>query len=200
YELLIKQKREQLVNVQQQQVALIEKQSLASMRGEQEQVDQINTQIAQASFKLQQLSELASQIEKINLSLPTLTEELTTLAGLIAGHQSDIQDAKLKRQEKQEHLNLLQKVAGLEDYIAELEDGLPCPLCGAHEHPYGKHHPLLDSNHTDDDNAEQNQSSTIKQTQQQITELETVIDNLEQALSTYNIQYATKKETLNNQE
>lgn len=205
YELLIKQKREQLVNVQQQQVALIEKQSLASMRGEQEQVDQINTQIAQASFKLQQLSELASQIEKINLSLPTLTEELTTLAGLIAGHQSDIQDAKLKRQEKQEHLNLLQKVAKLEDYITELEDGLPCPLCGAHEHPYGKHHPLLDNSHTDDDNAEQNQSSTIKQTktqqtQQQIAKLETVIDNLEQALSAYNIEYATKKETLNNQE
>ena len=203
--LLITEQREQLVSLQQQQVALIEKQSLASMRGEQEQVDQINTQIAQASFKLQQLSELASQIEKTNLSLPTLTEELTTLAGLIASHQSDIQDTKLKRQEKQEHLNLLQKVAKLEDYITELEDGLPCPLCGAHEHPYGKHHPLLDNSHTDDDNAEQNQSSTIKQTktqqtQQQIAELETVIDNLEQALSTYNIEYATKKETLNNQE
>ncbi len=203
-ELLIKQKREQLVSVQQQQAILIEKQSLASMRGEQEQIDQINTQIAQASFKLQQLYDLASQIEKTNLSLPTLTEELTTLAGLIAGHQSDIQDTKLKRQEKQEHLNLLQKVAKLEDYITELEDGLPCPLCGAHEHPYGKHHPLLDSNNTDKD-AEQNQSSPIKQTktqqtQQQITELETVIDNLEQALSAYNIQYATKKETLNNQE
>ena len=204
-QLLIKQKREQLVSIQQQQTALIEKQSLTSMRGEQEQVDQINTQIAQASFKLQQLSELASQIEKTNLSLPTLTEELTTLAGLIACHQADIQDTKLKRQEKQEHLNLLQKVAGLEDYIVELEDGAPCPLCGAHEHPYGKHHPLLDSSNTDDDNAEQNQSSTIKQTktqqtQQQIAELETVIDNLEQALSTYNIEYATKKETLNNQQ
>ena len=202
--LLITEQREQLVSVQQQQAALIEKQSLTSMRSEQEQLDQINTQIAQASFKLQQLSDLASQIEKTNLSLPTLTEELTTLAGLIASHQSDIQDTKLKRQEKQEHLNLLQKVSKLEDYIAELEDGSPCPLCGAHEHPYSKHHPLLDSNNTDKD-AEQNQSSTIKQTktqqtQQQIAELETVIDNLEQALSTYNIQYATKKETLNNQE
>lgn len=204
-ELLIKQKREQLVSLQQQQAALIEKQSLTSMRSEQEQIDQINTQIAQASFKLHQLSDLARQIKKTNLSLPTLTDELTTLAGLIASHQSDIQDTKLKRQEKQEHLNLLQKVAKLEDYITELEDDLPCPLCGAHEHPYGKHHPLLDNSHTDDDNAEKNQSSTIKQTktqqtQQQITELETVIDNLEQALSAYNIQYATKKETLNNQE
>ena len=203
-ELLIKQKREQLVSVQQQQATLIEKQSLASMRGEQEQVDQINTQIAQASFKLQQLSELARQIKKTQLSLPTLNEDLTTLKGLIAQQQSDIQDAKLKRQEKQEHLNLLQKVAKLEDYIAELEDGSPCPLCGANEHPYGKHHPLLDNSNSKG-NAEQNQPSTIKQTktqqtQQQIAELETIIDNLEQALSKYNIEYATKKETLNNQE
>ena len=203
-ELLIKQKREQLASLQQQQAILIEKQSLASMRSEQEQVDQINTQIAQASFKLQQLSELANQIKKTNLSLPTLNEELTTLAGSIAGHQSDIQDAKLKRQEKQEHLNLLQKVAKLEDYIVELENGSPCPLCGALEHPYDKHHPLLNSNNTDN-NTEQNQSSTIKhsktqQTQQQIAELDTVIDNLEQVLSTYSIEYATKKETLNNQE
>lgn len=204
HKLLITEQRKQLASLQQQQAALIKKQSLVSMRGEQEQVDQISGQIAQASFKLQQLSEFARQIKKTKLSLPTLNEELTTLEELIASHQSGIQDAKLKRQEKQEHLNLLQKVAKLEDYIAELEDGSPCPLCGANEHPYGKHHPLLDNDNIDDD-AEQNQSSTIKQTktqqtQQQIAELETVIDNLEQALSKYNIEYATKKETLNNQE
>ncbi|MBO1531748.1 AAA family ATPase [Psychrobacter sp. F1192] len=196
-ELLIKHKREQLTGVQQQQAALIEAQSLASMRFEQEQVDQINAQIAQASFKLQQLSDLACQIENTKRSLPTLNEELTTLEKLIADHRSDIQDAKLKRQEKQEHLSLLQKVAKLEDYIAELEHGSPCPLCGATEHPYGKHHPLLDRSHQD---TSQHQPSKTQHTQQKIAELETVIDNLEQALSTYNIEYATKKQTLNNQQ
>ena len=194
--LTIAQQREQLASLQQQQAALTQKQPIANIRSEQEQVDHIIAQIVQASFKRQQLSELATQIKKTHLSVPLLKRELTTLAGLIAGQQSDIQDAKLKRQDKQTHLNLLKKVAKLEDYIAELEEGTPCPLCGAHEHPYGKNHPLLDINSNND----QSQLSQTQQTEQQITELDTVIDNLEQTLSQYRIEHATKKEAISNQQ
>ncbi|MGP5132799.1 AAA family ATPase [Psychrobacter cibarius] len=206
--LLITQQREQLTSVQQQQATLIQNQPIANMRSEQEQIDQISTQIAQAHSKLEQLSERTNQIQHINATLPTLNQELKTLEGLIASHKINIEEAKLKKQEKQEHLHLLQKVAKLEDYIVELEDGSPCPLCGAHEHPYGKHHPLLDpstKNNNTDANDDQNQSSTIKQTkaqltQQHIAELETAIDNLEQALSKHHIDHATKKEAINNQQ
>jgi len=206
--LLITQQREQLASVQQQQATLIQNQPIANMRSEQEQIDQISTQIAQAHSKLEQLSERTSQIQHINATLPTLNQELKTLEGLIASHKISIEEAKLKRQEKQEHLHLLQKVAKLEDYIVELKDGSPCPLCGAHEHPYGKHHPLLDpssKNNNTDANDDQNQSSTIKQTkaqltQQHIAELETIIDNLEQTLSKHHIDHATKKEAINNQQ
>ena len=195
---LITQQREQLASLQQQQTTIIQKQPLASIRRDQEHVDQINNQTDQASFKLQRLSELTSQIKKTTLSLPMLSEELNTLEAQITNHKSDIQHAKLKRQDKQEHLTLLQKVAKLEDYIAELEDGSPCPLCGAHEHPYGKHHPLLDDNINN--NANQNKLSKTQQTQQKIAELQTVIDNLEQTVSRLHIEHATKKETINNQQ
>ncbi|WP_243443429.1 SbcC/MukB-like Walker B domain-containing protein [Psychrobacter sp. JCM 18903] len=206
--LLITQQREQLASVQQQQATLIQNQPIANMRSDQEQVDQISTQIAQANIKLEQLSERTNQIQHINATIPKLNQELKTLEGLIASHKINIEEAKLKRQEKQEHLHLLQKVANLEDYIVELEDGSPCPLCGAHEHPYGKHHPLLDpstKNNNTDANDDQNQSSTIKQTkaqltQQHIAELETAIDNLEQTLSKHHIDHATKKEAINNQQ
>ncbi|WP_201589544.1 AAA family ATPase [Psychrobacter fozii] len=195
---LITQQREQLASLQQQQATLIQKQSLASMRRDQEHVDQINNQTEQARFKLQRLSELTSQIKRTTLSLPTLSQALTNLEEMITSHQSDIQNVKLKRQDKQEHLNLLQKVAKLEDYITELQDGSPCPLCGAHEHPYGKHHPLLDNNI--DDNADQSQLSKTQKIQQEMAALETVIDNLEQTLSKHRLEHATKKETLNNQQ
>lgn len=193
----VQQQREQIAGLQQQQTILIEHQSIASMRSEQEQIDEINTQIEQASFKLRQLSELASQIKNINLSLPTLNQELVTLEGLIANHKSDIQNTKLKRQDRQEHLTLLQKVAKLEDYIVELQDGTPCPLCGAHEHPYGNNHPLLES---DSDDKNQSSQTQTQKTQQQITELTALIENLEYTLSKHHIDYATKKETFNNQQ
>lgn len=192
----VEQQREQLTSLQQQQATLIQNQPIVHKRSEQEQIDEIATQIEQVSFKLERLSELASQIKHINHSLPTLNKELARLDELIASHKSDIQNTKLKRQDKQEHLTLLQKVAKLEDYILELEDGAPCPLCGAHEHPYSKtHHPQLDS-----ELDAKHQLSQTKQTQLQISEITTFIEKLEQGLSKHHIDHATNKEAINNQQ
>lgn len=192
---LVAQRREQLLKLQQQQAVITQNQPLASMRGEQEQIDQISTQIEQVRFKITQRSELTTQIKKINLDLPILNQKLTVLDDLIATHRADIQSTKLKKQDKQTHLHLLQKVARLEDYILELKDGMPCPLCGAHEHPYGQHHPLLD-NQIDNKQA----LSLTQQTQQQLSELETLIESLEQTLSKYHIDHATKSEAINHQQ
>ncbi|WP_351119582.1 hypothetical protein, partial [Psychrobacter sp. SMN/5/1215-MNA-CIBAN-0208] len=103
----------------------IETQHITYLRSEQVLVDQINRLIELVRFKLERLSELASQIKHINQSLPTLNKEIASLDDLITSHKSDIQNTKLKKQDKQEHLTLLQKVAKLEDYILELEDGVP---------------------------------------------------------------------------
>lgn len=172
----------ELASLQQEQSALTQVQSLVDMRDEQEQIDYINRQLDQVSVKAKQLNELSVQVEKIDAVLPVMSNDLTKLVGLIANHESAISVAKEKRQDKQTQLHLLQKVAKLEDYIADLKDGHPCPLCGALEHPYSEDHPHLA------------QETEATQTQKQIAELDTIIVDLEDTLSKHRINQATVRQ------
>ncbi|MCG3859425.1 SbcC/MukB-like Walker B domain-containing protein [Psychrobacter sp. Ps2] len=174
--------QDKLAALQQEQAALTQVQSLADMRDEQEQIDDINRQLDQVSVKAKQQDELSVQVEKIVATLPVMSNDLTKLAGLIADNESAISAAKEKRQDKQAQLHLLQKVAKLEDYIADLKDGHPCPLCGSLEHPYSADHPHLI------------QETEATQTQRQIAELDTTISNLEDTLSKHRINQATVRQ------
>ena len=195
----IEQQRKQLAGLQQQQSTLLNSQPIASMRAEQEHIGQLGNQVEQVGFKLQHVADLSEQINKAQQIILTLDKESNVLADLIAQHKSDIKATKLKYQEKQAHLQLLQKVAKLEDYIIELEDGMPCPLCGAHEHPYGKNHPLLDR-HTHSETSDSSQPSQAQQTQQQIDELGRLIEELEPTLAAYTLDHAKNKAAIQSQQ
>ena len=181
---LITQSYDALTAVQKRQTALTQAQSLAEMRAEQEQIDPLNTQIEQLSFKLQQLDTQATQSRKIKASLPAIDEDLAARASTISNNESALLDAKDRRQDKQKLLDATQQVARLEDYIAQLKDGNPCPLCGALEHPYRDQHPHLQSD---------TQTSHIRQ---QIADLDITINDLERALSSHRIHQATTKNQL----
>ncbi|MFP3456587.1 AAA family ATPase [Psychrobacter sp. SIMBA_152] len=172
----------ELLTLQQEQAALTQVQSLVNMRDEQEQIDDINRQLDQVSVKTKQLDELSVQVEKIVATLPVMSNDLKKLAGLIADNESALGAAKEKRQDKQTQLHLLQKVAKLEDYIADLKDGHPCPLCGSLEHPYSEDHSHLA------------QETEATQTQRQIAELDTIIVDLEDNLSKHRINQATVRQ------
>ncbi|WP_435978476.1 AAA family ATPase [Psychrobacter sp. DM4] len=177
---------EQITMLKQQREALIESQSLASLRGEQEHSAHISAQLDHIAFKIQKLVDTKTQSDTIAKTLPTINDELIALAKAIADSESALKEAKDKRQDKQNQLYLRQKVAALEDYIADLKDNHPCPLCGALEHPYGEHHPHLD----------QNEASHSKPLQEQMRDLDAVIDNDEQVLSQLRIQQATNATSL----
>lgn len=177
---LIAKAREALATLQKQQAALTQTQSLAAIRDEQEQIEHTHSQIEQVSSKAQQIEALASQINKINTALPTINDTLTKLAASITDNEALMADAKDRRQDKQKLLDSWQQVASLERYITQLKEGVPCPLCGAREHPYGAHHPVLNK-----------EPAEVAQTQQQISELDTTINTLEQTISKQRIEYAT---------
>ena len=177
---LIAKAREESTALQKKQAGLTQEQSLADLRSEQEQIDHTNSQIEQVIFKAQQMAALKAQINKINTTLPTLNEILVKLATAITNNETVIIEAKDRRQDKQKLLDSWQHVASLERYISQLKKGDPCPLCGALEHPYSEHHPVLDK-----------EPSEVAQTQQQINELDTTINALEQTLSKQRIEYAT---------
>ena len=174
--------------LQQQQSALIQVQSLADMRQEQEQIDDLNRQLEHIKSKADKLNEFRVQIKDIDTMLPAIQDNLIALANLIADKTSTIQSTKDTRQDKQTQLYLLQKVATLESHIADLKDGHPCPLCGSLEHPYGENHPHLVSD------------TEADQMQQQIIALDTIISDLENTLSAHRISQATEQHQLEQQQ
>ncbi|WP_201584440.1 AAA family ATPase [Psychrobacter jeotgali] len=181
---LITKSRDELTAVQKQQNTLTQTQSLADMRGEQEQVDHLSSQFEKVSFKLQRLDEFATQSSKITANLTAIDNDLAIISSKITENESAILAAKDRRQDKQNLLDSLQQVASLERYIAQLKDGDPCPLCGALEHPYSDKHPHLQSN------------TETNKIQKQIADLDSTINNLEQTLSKHRIQQATKQNQL----
>lgn len=174
--------------LQQQQTALVQMQSLADTRQEQEQIEVLNRQLEQIELKADKWHEISAQIKDIDTALPVIQDDLVSLADIIADKTHTIQSTKDKRQDKQTQLYLLQKVATLESHIADLKDGHPCPLCGSLEHPYGANHPHLVSN------------TEADQIQQNMIELDTIISDLENTLSAHRISQATKQQQFEQQQ
>ena len=170
--------------LQAQQQQILADASLADKRTEQQQVEQIASQIETVMHSSQSLGALIEQIDNLQLSLPSISDTLADLKESITHTEKTLKEAKDKRQEKQTQLTLLQKVASLEHYISELEEGQPCPLCGALEHPYAH------KKSANADNAS-SEPSQILLTQQQIADKDLAIEALEKQLSQHNIAYAT---------
>jgi len=194
---LLSQQEEQKISVaatqkqfselhQQQQQSHATK-SLADNRAEQQQIEQIMSQIEPLIYSNQQLSTLTTQIKNLQSSQPSINGTLVTLKESIASVESSLKEAKDKRHEKQTQLALLQKIASLEHYIDELKNGQPCPLCGALEHP--------NANKTT--TGEPSKTSII---QQQLADSDIAIENLENELSQLKIAFATNTHQLEQQQ
>ncbi|MDD5168994.1 MAG: SbcC/MukB-like Walker B domain-containing protein, partial [Syntrophales bacterium] len=77
------------------------------------------------------LNELKTKLERLNVRSAGITEEMKS-----GSDQKTLLEKNMASQETQ--VSLLSRIRDLEEERRRLEDGEPCPLCGATEHPYAK--------------------------------------------------------------
>lgn len=147
--------------------------------------------LASINDKFGRLKSQSAQINELTHQQLTLSKTIEQSAEEINRFNSAIQALAESRQDKQAQWQLLQKVAKLEDYIADLEAGAPCPLCGATEHPYQDAHPLL---------ASATNTSSTQVLKSAIADLDKQIAQKQAQLSTLQIQSAEMKSSFEHQQ
>ena len=179
--------QERLTALQTAQSDLMKTQSITQMRAVQTQIDSTSQQLEKLGFHNQQRRVLNMQITQIARRIEQLDSEISGYDDILVSKKTTLKDTQEKRQDKANQLQLQQKVAALESHIANLQDGHPCPLCGALEHPYSEQHPHLVP---DSDSAELAES---------IRTLDEVIAELNDNITAQQIEQASKRSTLENE-
>ncbi len=125
-----------------QEVRLLDQQ-LASIVREQVQVQkndevrqyQASLAEAQKALQLVQTQALDARAEQQN-AVQQLTQAQATLADKLQGRM--LREYRAEKESLLRELALLARIAELESHRARLEEGQPCPLCGATDHPFVK--------------------------------------------------------------
>ena len=176
--------QERLAALQTAQSDLMQTQSITQMRAVQTQIDSTSQQLEKLGFHDQQRRVLNVQITQIARRIEQLSSEISGYDDILISKKATLQNTQEKHQDKANQLQLQQKVAALESHIANLQQGHPCPLCGALEHPYSEQHPHLVP---DSDSAELAES---------IRTLDKVIAELNDSITAQQIEQASKRSTL----
>ncbi len=79
------------------------------------------------------LTACTQELKKISQDLERTTKNLTTLLG-----KRLLREYRTEKESLLREMAFLRKITDLESERSKLEDGRPCPLCGAKEHPFAE--------------------------------------------------------------
>ena len=129
----------------------------------------IEEQLGSLRAKHQEIAEQVAACTQADKVRGRAADKLDRCREQTQRRRQELEQAAQRRQQTQERLNellggrllreyraeketllremaLLKKIAALEDYRNQLQEGQPCPLCGALEHPFGAGHaPVADA-------------------------------------------------------
>lgn len=142
-------------------------------RLQQRSLEALQQQWLRASELQQRLAALAEQQSRMSQQREQHTVEGLRLKGeqQQAEHALQLTVELLKRQR-------LARSASVEQLRAQLEDQLPCPVCGSHEHPWHQPGALLQALGEHDELEETRARATLQQLSERLAELRTLVAGL----------------------
>lgn len=130
----------------------------------------------QQSVKLQNLAEELEKLRTEKNSISPQLEELPKKITLDKANAETLKERLEKLQIRKDHENLRRS---LENHRHQLQDGQPCPLCGALDHPYAKDFPIQENDLQEE----------IRATEKELTEKQRKITGSETTLNHYRKQF-----------
>ncbi len=104
-------------------------QHLAHLSSQRQLLNTINSHYQNALSLIEDITKFTTNIDSLTATSAQHSQEYTQLETAIASLQQ-------QKRAQQEHLEILQALAQLQDYFLALQDGKPCALCGSTSHPY----------------------------------------------------------------
>ncbi|MEI2416566.1 AAA family ATPase [Orrella sp. JC864] len=119
-------------------LSLLDAQTPAQWRQRHAQLLEQRALIAQAGAAADSLLQARQALEDLRGREQRLAEQLEELDRQLRGRLAEQAEREREHELLQTQLVLLQRIADLEQARHGLQDGEPCPLCGALEHPYAQ--------------------------------------------------------------